>query len=405
MFQYLQTATTTLLIGGIVVLFVGCGGSGQSSPPPPPPPSQPPVAAAPQNANVAAQREDKKKNKKSKRGNRRRNRRDELAINADTYVIKEEAPPGPQFKIIQTTEADNQKIAFYIAAPESGNDSSTFSIVSQPGNSLGTRNPDFRLPDGFTALEKQGFSEEGMPLRILGEADGVEMVFVPAGSFIMGEDEQSKDVEPKHTVFVNAFYVDLHEVTVGAYRSHIATQKEKGKLIRDKPINFNDDENHAAVGLNWGQAKRYAKAMGKDLPTEAEWEKAARGTKGFQHPWGNSRPIWRSPRNGSQIGSVTFYKSDRSPSGAFDMAGNAKEWCLDWYSPTTYANAVKKDETPQNPTGPKSGSRKKMRVVRGANSDWFIWHREGLPMGEKNPRVGFRSVLRVTIPSETTSDE
>ncbi len=180
-----------------------------------------------------------------------------------------------------------------------------------------------------------------------------DMVLVPAGEFTMGMDESKLDkivgtiggmvkyhdsATPAHTVNVDAFYIDKYEVTNADYKKFI---EAIGAPI---PLSWEDaggdmpkgKGKHPVVYVNWENAVAYCEWVGKRLPTEAEWEKAARGTDGRLYPWGNkfSRKklnFEKSRKNGTtKVGS---YKKGISPYGCFDMAGNVWEWTADNYLP------------------------------------------------------------------------
>ncbi|MFQ5587463.1 MAG: formylglycine-generating enzyme family protein [Nitrospiria bacterium] len=152
------------------------------------------------------------------------------------------------------------------------------------------------------------------------------MVLIPAGPFWMGLDELppdspwgQKDARPKHQVTLPDFWMDRYEVTYGAYlkfdENHILP-----KRLSDAPVTH----------VSWTDADSYCRAIGKRLPSEAEWEKAARGIDGRAYPWGN-----RFDPKKSNIGAVPqpvgSFPEDRSPYGVFDMAGNVSEWTDSWY--------------------------------------------------------------------------
>jgi formylglycine-generating enzyme required for sulfatase activity len=273
---------------------------------------------------------------------------------------------------------------------------------------------------------------------IVHQQDGAEMVAIPASQFLRGTDESHPDMpseplgteplrpydvllaradpawrnadeRPQRPVKLRAFAIDKYEVTNGQYRRFLEAIAETGDAAYRHPdqppgkdhtprywrrynpllknaayrriVPFDEDtftaENKPVVGVDWFDAYAYAKWAGKRLPTEAEWELAARGTEGRRWPWGNS---WHwgwcnigGEKKGVDISSqgrekdgyiyaapVGTYPQGNSPFGCCDMAGNVAEWCADWYQTDYYEHAAH-----DNPRGPKHGT---CRVVRGGSS-------------------------------------
>ena len=223
-----------------------------------------------------------------------------------------------------------------------------------------------------------------------------EMVHVPAGNFTMGST-YSSDEQPVHIVYLDAFYIDKYEVTNAEFEAFInaggyntqAFWSTAGWSARQSggwtaPQYWQSGSYHSGpgwpgfpvVGVSWYEAEAYANFAGKRLPTEAEWEKAARGTDERTYPWGNSIDGSRANYNSSgdpYDGStpVGFYDgrlypnppfqttNSPGPYGAYDQAGNVLEWVNDWYSATYYSVSPA-----SNPPGPVSGS---SRVLRGGS--------------------------------------
>jgi formylglycine-generating enzyme required for sulfatase activity len=195
-------------------------------------------------------------------------------------------------------------------------------------------------------------------MEIKGE-DGAAMVLVPAGWFIMGADDGDVDQKPRRRVYLDAYYIDKFPVTNARFgEADIAY----GPRLSGKKS--------PAVGVSWYLARDYCRSFRRRLPTEAEWEKAARGTDGRVYPWGNrwngSKLIWRvNSRRGTHPVDRS-YSTHRTPFGAADMVGHVWEWVADRYAEDAYRNAPDR-----NPKGPEKGS---ARVLRGGG--WMLRNRK-----------------------------
>lgn len=194
-----------------------------------------------------------------------------------------------------------------------------------------------------------------LPTEII-DAMGVEMVLVPEGDFIMGSDSWSKDERPAHQVYLDSYYIDKYEVTNVLYKACV----DMGKCDPPFDTNFFDNSRsaeHPVVYVSWNMAKGYCEWRDARLPTEAEWEKAARGTDERTYPWGNEMDdsfLNHLPNLTKPVGSYTM---GISPYGVYDMAGNVWEWVADWYDESYYARSPG-----VSPLGPEEGNR---RVLRG----------------------------------------
>lgn len=241
------------------------------------------------------------------------------------------------------------------------------------------------------------------PYEII-DTKGVPMVLVPAGEFIVGSEQGDLDEQPVRTVFVDAFYIDKYEVTNNLYRlcvqAGVCSNPYKKKLLDQHFTYYGGPQydNHAVTDVDWEMAAIYCRWRGARLPTEAEWEKAARGIDGRTYPWGESIDCAYAnyKRREDSVcmghtGTVGVYQSGLSPFGVFDMAGNVWEWVADWYQ-SDYYRTIGMDTN--NPQGPSSG---KYRVVRGGSWDSLAndvrsSNRSYLNPIEASRGVGFRCV-------------
>ncbi len=200
---------------------------------------------------------------------------------------------------------------------------------------------------------------------MIGDDDRI-MVLIPPGFFQMGSDNGDPDEAPQHPVFLSGFYIDQSEVTNASYSRFLkATGYSKPfvPVFDDDPAKLLHPE-QTAVGMTWDSAAGYCLWAGKRLPTEAEWEKAARGETRRVWPWGDTFSDQSANIKGEFDGYIYTappgqFESGRSPYGIYDMAGNGAEWVEDWYDEQAYASAPV-----QNPKGPEVG---KHRVVRGGS--------------------------------------
>ena len=198
------------------------------------------------------------------------------------------------------------------------------------------------------------------------DIDGMEMVYVPEGIFTMGSKNGDSDEIPVREVYLDAYWIDKYEVSNVQYAKCVA----EGRCSLPSQINSSKRDiyygnpaydNYPVVWVDWNQASTYCAWVGGRLPSEAEWEKAARGPEGNKYPWGNENPSLELTNYKYNIGDTTAvdsYPMGKSYYGAFNMAGNVWEWVNDWY-----ANLYNADQL-NNPPGPISGS---SRVLRGGS--------------------------------------
>ena len=226
--------------------------------------------------------------------------------------------------------------------------------------------------------------------------DGMVLVCVPAGEFTMGSTIGLDDEKPEHAVFMNAYWIDQTEVTNTKYAQCVADgdcskPSITSSISQDDYYGNSKYSRYPVINIDWQQAADYCEWAGRALPTEAQWEKAARGSDGFTYPWGNNPPNSTLANYGEIIGDTTevgSYPDAKSPYGALDMAGNVWEWVADWYE--TYSSNFQ-----SNPIGPASGD---YRVLRGGSwyGDLFLARvstRYYNYPDHKNYDIGFRCVL------------
>lgn len=208
----------------------------------------------------------------------------------------------------------------------------------------------------------------GVHSTIIGEK-GETLVYVPAGEFTMGSDTGASNEQPVHTVYLDAFWIDQTEVTNKQYKACVDAgmcELPSSTSSYTHPSYYGNPEfdDYPVVYVNWDKANRYCEVWtGGDLPTEAQWEKAARGTDARTYPWGNDAPNKDFLNHDNNVGDtivVKEYPNAASFYGTYDMAGNVWEWVNDWYGETYYESS----SSSNNPLGPESGQ---YRVARGGS--------------------------------------
>jgi serine/threonine-protein kinase len=231
----------------------------------------------------------------------------------------------------------------------------------------------------------------GVGSVLVREMDNMEMVYVPAGEFEMGGEDGRSDENPVHTVYLDAFWIDKHEVTNAQYALCVGARKCVTPRGGFPDTGFND---HPVVQVDWYDAEDYCEWVGGRLPTEAEWEKAARGGQEDQRfPWGNEYPNCTIlAENGAQYSlcnGETVRVGSFTPNGygTYEMAGNVSEWVADWYDENYYSTSPA-----ENPPGPSDGSG---RVIRGGSwknlsYDLRVYARDNKSLNAAEKNLGFR---------------
>jgi eukaryotic-like serine/threonine-protein kinase len=290
----------------------------------------------------------------------------------------------------------------------------TFTPNLPPGN---TPSATITFPPVVTSTPEVGIGSTWMR-----PADAMMMIIVPEGAFSMGgtvkqamdkckiffgnlcKDSDYLDEQPAHSVSLDAFWIDRTEVTNAMYEKCVNTGSclvptLNSSKTRSRYYGNSQYADYPVIYVDWAQASTYCEWAGGRLPTEAEWEKAARGDDERAYPWGDSSPTctlanFGDPKNCvGDTSPVASNGSAVSPYGVLDMAGNVSEWINDWYSPTYYSQSSQ-----NNPTGPEAGQE---RVLRGGS--WYLntnfirsSNRDHNPPSYKNDHIGFRCARSAT---------
>ncbi len=259
------------------------------------------------------------------------------------------------------------------------------------------------VPPTNTPIPPSPTSTLGIGSSMVSDRDSMELVYVPAGEFLMGSIEGvgEDDEHPQHTVYLDAYWIDKTEVNNSQFAQFVddtgyeTTAEQEGcgyindgeewscvegadwQHVTGSGSDLQELEDHPVVLVSWYDAEAYCEWADRRLPTEAEWEKAARGRDGQVYPWGdefegtrlnycdtNCVFSWKDENSDDRYGvtaSVGSYPTGASPYGALDMAGNVWEWVADWYDGDYYGSSPER-----NPSGPETGQ---YRVLRGGS--WF----------------------------------
>ena len=260
-------------------------------------------------------------------------------------------------------------------------------------------NPGYYGADSFTFKASDGSADSinatvaitinPLPNQFLWNKDEAQMAYVPAGSFKMGDAlDNMSDALPVYTVTLDGFYMDKTEVTVGQFKAFLADSDYNWTGSWDGVFTYSPTDDHPMIYVNWHDAMAYCKWANKRLPTEAEWEKAARGgLQGKRYPWGNEVDGNKANYDGN-VGKTTVTGSySANGYGLYDVAGNVWEWCADLYGSYTSSSATTLPE-------PDTGS---SRVLRGggwshSTSDLWVACRYGITPDGRYSFLGFRCV-------------
>jgi iron(II)-dependent oxidoreductase len=245
----------------------------------------------------------------------------------------------------------------------------------------------------------------GTPPKNMAPSSYSGMVLIPQGAFEMGSQKSLRELnpvsifqadrhmlgpeDPAHEVILDAYYFDLYEVTNADYKKYIETTGSKTMPRYWEDSNLNQP-NQPVVGTTWKEARAFCQWKNKRLPTEAQWEKAARGKRPVKYPWGDEEPDKTRLNFNNHAGKTTpvgSYPTGKSDYGVFDLSGNAAEWVKDWHFPEYYLFSPK-----ENPPGPDKGQYK---IIRGGNwknnaEDVRLTYRNATVPKARSKTIGFR---------------
>jgi formylglycine-generating enzyme required for sulfatase activity len=232
------------------------------------------------------------------------------------------------------------------------------------------------------------------------DSKGVQMMLIPAGEFTMGSNTGDGDEKPVHKVYLDAYYMDKLEVTNVFYSACVSADAckpptHKDAFTRSSYYGNPQYDDYPVVYVNWDMAKTYCEWRSARLPTEAEWEKAARGTDAPTYPWGQAVECQKANYQACIDGTspAGYFEDGKSPYGVYDMAGNVWEWVADWYSENYYGISLR-----SNPLGPDSGQARVMRGGSWTRSEYDIRTSNRIRYASTydNFDVGFRCAMDVT---------
>lgn len=240
--------------------------------------------------------------------------------------------------------------------------------------------------------------EVAQKVKASGDPKENPMISVPAGEFVMGSEEGGFDEKPPRRVYVDAFEINRYEVTQYDYAEFVRATGHRSPLSRYlKNIESFNDQNQPVVYVTWEDAEAFCRWKGGRLPTEAEWERASKGTDAAAWPWGSEpKPIFANFLGADDqihyTAAVGSFEHDKSPYQIYDMAGNVREWVQDWYDEHYYRRAPNR-----NPKGPEQGD---MKTLRGGSwNDSAVSGRTSARMkmfpDYRDTTVGFRCARSV----------
>jgi iron(II)-dependent oxidoreductase len=307
---------------------------------------------------------------------------------------KEAKDVEPRLRAVKAEIAYDDELAAALAALEAEDPN----LAMEHATSAASMKPDEGRPKELILAARKAIG----PDAALTDSLQIELVLIPAGEFPMGSASGDTDEQPPHSVHVDSYYISKYEITNAQFEQFDATHRR---------TEYSGGDAMPVVAVSWDDASAFCRWLSKKeeieyrLPTEAEWEKAARGSNATAFPWGNdgagSDSVWRANvatgddrdswaedgfKHAAPVGS---FQSGASPYGVMDMSGNVWEWCLDWYSKGYYGT-----DANDNPTGPAVG---KWRVYRGGSfanptSSARCANRAAQKPGFVEASIGFRVV-------------
>jgi formylglycine-generating enzyme required for sulfatase activity len=317
-----------------------------------------------------------------------------------TVTVKEGAPVLPQVSLIASAPAVSAGQAVTLTWSSQGATavtSSNFGATASSGTVM--VNPIVSTDYTLTVENAVGQATAVVPVTVTGNTrtnatDGAALVWVPATTFSMGNVGGAVDELPVHTVSVDAFWMGQSEVSVAQYTAFCTATS---RTMPTAPA-WGWRDSDPMTGVTWDDAAAYAAWAGGRLPTEAEWEAAARGTDGRGYPWGDTWEGWDTAkcndlstgpyRPARTVLDVANYPQGVSPVGAYQMLGNVREWTADWYAADYYGTSPG-----ANPTGPTTGTQ---RVTRGGGiHDYRPTATQRIPLAPTTTGddLGFRVVV------------
>jgi formylglycine-generating enzyme required for sulfatase activity len=325
---------------------------------------------------------------------------DRPAVKAEV-APKPEAPPEPAPPAIVKAEprqTGGNATLTLPANPAEPTSAHPGAMAMAPAPSGGTTAPTpiRTLPEGFSAGPGSGVHSSGWPLVIVGKRDGAPMMLVPGGTFTMGNDAGPPAEAPAHKVRLSTYYIDQHEVTVRQFQLFLSETHHRGQPPRSWSEDFrkNPSESLPMVMVNARDAQAYADWALKKLPTEAQWEVAARSTDSRPYPWGSDPAIGAREHGATQLEPVKSLPADVSPYGVYDLGGSVLEWTKDWYD-SKYFRQLPRGNV-DNPTGSATRPKSLELVVKGDRKSGSASSRQGIMLDKRLTYVGFRCVLPVT---------